>query len=121
MVLKALAMGVVVTIAAVALFFFLGTPSLRPTVIAPSGGVNLIQLPNGITLPQLQPVQQGNPSLMESETVNTGLLGNSTNYTSEDSSNATTSTLSTNQSTNSSSSNSANLAESQAVMSCGGK
>ena len=117
MVLKGLAMGVVVTVAAVALFFFLGTPSLRPTVTAPSGGVNLIQLPNGITLPQLQPVQQGNPSLMESETVNSGLLGTSINYTSD----ATSSTLSTDQSTSSSSSNSANLAESQAVMSCGGK
>lgn len=119
MVLKGLAMGVVVTVAAVALFFFLGTPSLRPTVTAPSGGVNLIQLPNGITLPQLQPVQQGNPSLMESETVNTGLLGSSTNYTSEETSSATTSTLSTDQSTSSSSSS--NLVESQAVMSCGGK
>lgn len=119
MVLKGLAMGVVVTVAAVALFFFLGTPSLRPTVTAPSGSVNLIQLPNGIALPQLQPVQQGNPSLMESEMVNTGLLGNSTNYTSEDTNNATTSTLSTNQLP--SSSGSTNLIESQAVMSCGGK
>ena len=51
--------------------------------------------------------------------VNTGLLGNSTNYTSEDTNNATTSTLSTNQLP--SSSGSTNLIESQAVMSCGGK
>ena len=117
MMLKGLAMGVVVTVAAVALFFFLGTPALSSTVTAPSGSVNLIQLPNGITLPQLQPVQQGNPSLMESEVVNSGLLGSSAN----DTSNATTSTLSTGQSTSSSGSSSANLAESQAVMSCGGK
>jgi hypothetical protein len=117
MILKGLAMGVIVTVAAVALFFFLGTPSLRPMVTAPSGSVNLIQLPNGIALPQLQPVQQGNPSLMESEAVNSGLLGNSTN----DTSNASTSTLSTDQSTSNSGSSSANLAESQAVMSCGGK
>ncbi len=115
--LKGLAMGVVVTVAAVALFFFLGTPALRPTVTAPSGSVNLIQLPNGITLPQLQPVQQGNPSLMESETINSGLLGNSAN----DTSNATTSTLSTDQSTSSSGASSADLIESQAAMSCGGK
>jgi hypothetical protein len=113
MVLKGLALGAAAAVVAVAIFVALSAPPARMSGAAPSNSVQVMLLPNGIAAPQLQPLQQGAPALIEGETslapmtrVGTDQVGAAAMSTQQLSAGAPSA---------------ANTSQSQAVLACGDK
>ncbi|MFV9505723.1 MAG: hypothetical protein AB4911_14300 [Oscillochloridaceae bacterium umkhey_bin13] len=112
MILKGLAIGATVAAFAVAIFVALTFQPAGATFTPPT--TNVVVLPNGIAAPQLQPVQQGAPALIEGNVSLTSLVRTNVD-------NAAVVALDLHNSMSKSAPLATNAVQYQALAGCGGK
>lgn len=112
MVLKGLALGATVAAVAVAFMLVFTFQPTGTTLSTPSS--NLVVMPNGVVMPQLQPIQHGGPALVEGNVSMVSLLRSNLDH-------ATSAALDAQQRMTKHAPLTSNALSSQALMSCGGK